>query len=237
MAGTLLLLGMAGLCLYCGFWIRSAVGLVLDLIGIFSFFGAWHFAASSARRVWIDNSPQKGYIDHLQDLEESRAALEGKIAGLESLKDHQPSFASERAGNRLKLLDAALENRKLKLALVHESQFAIQARRQIAKIQALVQSFSQSGYSADLEKELSEALVDLQNQAEQAPREWKSAAGKRIRLALDKLLTLAPALRERIEDCKILAAVDEERESAGSTALAGVLSRVWSPIKQGTIAD
>ncbi len=222
MVGALLLFCVALVLFYFGFWIHNAVGLIFDLIGIVTVFSAWCLAANSIRRAWIDRAPQMGYIDYLQGLTESRTILEAKIAELESLKDRQQTFKSERADTRLKLLDAAIENRKLKLALVAESQYIINSRRKMSGIQALVQGIGGGGYSAELEKELGEAFVDLRDWTEQVPSEWKSAAGKKIRTSLDKMLVFHTILCERIEDRKVLAAVAEEGESAGSSSLEGV---------------
>ena len=72
---AVIFLGATVLFLYLGFWVRGVVGFFFDLFGILCGVATIQSFSGWMRALFTDRSPQKAYLDHLQDLRREQAGL------------------------------------------------------------------------------------------------------------------------------------------------------------------
>ena len=202
-----------------GIVIRGAVGLMWDVFGLIAGGAAVYGFLDLYRNASVDRNPAKGYIDHLEDLGESREALQKKITELEELISRQKSQGSQRAANRLRLLSAALKNRNVKLDLVEETDFIIESKRKIARLEALSQDIANGKNLRSTEQEINEAFREMKKWLRVAPRSFRSSAGAKVRGSLEQAMSLHSDIAEQIEDRLVMRALDGESESEEAVAL------------------
>ena len=217
-AGTVIALCSLG-CLALGIILRTGMGLLWDLLGLLAAGAAIYCFYELYRNLAIDRNPEKGFIDHLKDLAESRAALETKIAELKHLVSRQNEHSSERAANRLQLVTAALQNRERKLALVNETEFIIESQRKISRIEALAQELVSGNSPGATEHQIDVAFSDLGKWMQAAPHKFHSAAGKKVHQTLERAFSFHSDIREQIEDRLVMRALEEEAGSGETFAL------------------
>lgn len=195
-----------------GVVVRGPVGLFWSFVGLMTGVIGFCCFRDLHKNLFLERNPAKGYIDHLRDLSESRAALETKIGELENLVGRQETQHSERADNRKRLLTAALKNRRLKLQLIDETEFIIESRRKISHLEALAQDIREGKNLRESEMQIDRAFTDINEWMKEAPQ-CRSASGQKVRQSLEQAIALHGSIREQIEDRLVMRALDERAES------------------------
>ena len=188
-----------------GFW-WDLLGIITGVIGMYSLYDAF-------RGAWIDRNPDKGYIDHLADLKETRENLNEKISELTNLLERQKDIHSDRAENRRHLVEAALANRLLKLDLITETEFIIESRKKISRIEALARDLEDGINLKQTEKEIDRAFADIKQWMKNAPDQCRSSAGKKTRESLEEVFAFRGEIVEQLEDRMVMRALNDENEN------------------------
>lgn len=204
-------------------FLRGPASLIWGILGIVSGIFAFNYVASCYRRLISERKPRIGYLDQLKDLDQSRRLLIDKVAELSALADRQRSQQSDRAASRLKLLEAAIKNRQLKLDLVQETQFIIESKRKLSHLKSLSQQIGAGRRLAEAEKEIEIAFSEMEQWVAQAP-ECRSSYGLGVKQSLEAAMGMCQSIGEQIEDRLVIAALDRDGESSESQALERVHS-------------
>lgn len=193
---------------------RTPFGYLCSALGIVGAFVAAYCYRYWSRNFTVDRKPEKGYIDFLNDIQESRGVLQEKIEQLEYLKKRQRPRESERAANRTKLLKAALNNRTLKLQLLDEAEFIIEAKKRISRIEALAQDLTRKKSNhTDIEKRVEKAFIEIKKWMANLNIDCQSVAGMKVYHSLEQAMGLHSDIMEQIEDRLVMQAIDGNTET------------------------
>ncbi len=165
------------------------------------------------------NIPVAGYLDHLRNLETTKASLKKKITELEHLVERQKRHNSERSHKRLELVSAALKNRRRKLDLIRETEFIIESKRHASEIENLAQELASTKDIESVEKRFDQSFTDISEWLNSVPSQCISQAGTNARRAIDKAFGLQTEIMEKIEDRLVTRALDGDSDLADTFAL------------------
>lgn len=233
LAFTLLILLCGAIFFAMGIFMRSPLGVLWGLLGALGISVAIYCLRDLIRTCQWGRKPEKGYIAHLKELADEREIVMSRIKELEKLLGRQRPDRSERAANRTKLLNAALDNRKTRLSLIYEAAFIIESKRRISRIEALAQDLARKANPRETEKHLDTAFTDLKSWIAEQPVDCLSQTGRRVQETLRHSAELHKEIREQIEDRLVMRALDDDPEPD----VAEILARIDSFLDQSLLRD